>query len=270
MRTTQLIFTACLFSSTTLAGVSDFYVAGADSRIYSVDGETLQATEIFQIDRNSQIGINDILFTGGDTMLANITGQLVQYDMVTGVQTTIMTISDHYDTGLQHAWGLTRTIDDRIGISIYEFGMPSGTRQAFGAYDPFTGDYEEVSSYPSDDAGYMDIHQVSSSTMLGLNWVDGHVTYVDLNDGSLINRFEFSFDPVSFLELDGELLILDDRSRIYTFDVLTGEAESYGSIQGIDGTAIGAASSVAFRIPAPGVPMVLAMGGLVAARRRRG
>ena len=263
------IGTALAVSATAMAQDTHFYVADADSRIYSVNRETLAATEIFQIDRNGQIGVNDILFTGGDTMLANITGQLVQYDMATGVQTTITTISDHYDTGLQHAWGLTRTFDDRIGISIFEFGMPTGYRQAFAAYDPFTGEYEEISSYPSDDATYMDIHQISPNTMLGLNWVYGHVSYVDLNDGSLIDRFEFDFDPVSFLELDGELLILDDRARIYTFDVLTGETESYGSIEGVHGIMIGATSSVAFRIPAPTTTAVFGFGALLATRRRR-
>ncbi len=269
MRTTQLILTACLFSTTTLAGVSDFYVAGADSRIYSVDGETLQATEIFQINGNGQIGINEILFTGGDTMLANITGQLVQYDMVTGVQTTIMTLSDHYDSGIQQASGLVRTLDDRLGFSVFEYVNPSGTDRAFAAYDPFTGEYEELSGYATDDVGYLDVYQVSSTIMLGLNWSSSHVTVTDITDGSQVDRFELDFDPASFLEVDDQLFILDDSSDLFTFDTLTGETEFYGSIQGVGGATIGATSGVAFRIPAPGVPMVLAMGGLVAARRRR-
>lgn len=270
MRTHQLILTVSLSVSSSLAGISDFYVAGADSRIYSVDGQTLQATEIFRIDRNGQIGMNEILFTGGDTMLANITGQLVQYDMVTGEQTTIMTLSDFYDTGLQQASGLVRTLDDRIGFSMFEYVNPSGTDRAFAAYDPFTGEYEELSVYATDDVGYLDVYQVSPNVMLGLNWSSSHVTVTDITDGSMIDRFELDFDPASFLEVDGSLFILDDRSDLFTFDTLTGETEFYGSIQGVLGSTIGATSSDGFRIPAPGVPMAMGLGGFFAARRRRG
>ncbi len=269
MRTHHLALTACLFASPSLAGISDFYVAGADSRIYSVDGQTLQATEIFRISDNGQIGMNEILFTGDDTMLANITGQLVQYDMITGTQTTIMTLSDHYDSGIQQASGLVRTLDDRLGFSVFEYVNPSGTDRAFAAYDPFTGEYEELSGYATDDVGYLDVYQASSNVMLGLNWSSSHVTVVDITDGSLIDRFELDFDPASFLEVDGILFILDDSSDLFTFDTLTGETEFYGSIQGVLGSTIGATSGVAFRIPSPGVPMAMGVGGLLVTRRRR-
>lgn len=273
MRTTQLILTACLFSSTTLAGVSDFYVAGADSRIYSVDGQTLQATEIFQIDSSGQAGINDILFTGGDTMLANITGQLVQYDMVTGAQNTVLNLRDHYDSGFQYAGGLARTLDDRIAFSVHEALNPSGTRNTFGMYDPFSGSYETVINPLGGSGLYFDVHQLSEDVMLGMSTASGSprlgsILVINTTDGTLVEEYTFDFEPVSFLELDGQLFILDKRSGLHTFDPTTGQSALYGSIDGVDYT-IGATSNVAFRIPAPGVPMVLAMGGLVAARRRR-
>lgn len=274
MRTHQLILTACLFASPSFAGISDFYVAASDSRIYAVNGQTLQATEIFQIDSSGQSGINDILFTGGDTMLANITGQLVQYDMSTGEQTTVLNLRDHYGSGLQYAGGLARTLDDRIAFSVHEVQNPSGTRNAFGMYDPFTGSYETVLNPLGGSGLYFDVHQLSEDIMLGMSTASGSprlgsVLVINTTDGALVEEYVFDFEPVSFLELDGQLYILDKRSGLHTFDPTTGQSVLYGSIGGVDYT-IGATSNVAFRIPAPGVPMAMGLGGLLVTRRRRG
>lgn len=274
MRTHQLIFTACLLTSPSFADLADFYVAGSDSRIYSVDGQTLQATEIFQIDRNGQVGINEILFTGGDTMLANIGGQLVQYDMSTGEQVTILNLGDHYDSGFQLAGGLARTLDDRIAFSVYEALDPSGVRRAFGLYDPFTGSYETIVNQSDRGSAYFDVYQHSADVMLGAsNARDfpnlGSIEVVNTTDGSLIERYMFEFEPVSFLELGDQLYILDKMSGLHTFDPTTGQSTFYGSVDGVP-YSIGATSNIAFRIPAPGVPMTLVLGGLLVTRRQRG
>ena len=258
-----------LLGSVSVAGVTDFYVAGADARIYSVDLNTLEASEVFQILTPGRGGINEILYTGDDTMLVNVTGQLVQYNMVTSEVHVVFDVSDHYTSGFQYTAGLARTFDDRIGMSVYET-YDVGGQAFYSTYDPFAGTYEAVTPIDSDAALYFDLHQIANGEMIAVHALHGTVTRFSALDGSVFEEYQLGIEPASLFEVQGQLYMLSSQFELYQFDILSGQADYIGQLSGTVGDAIGATTGVAFRIPTPGVATTLAMAGLVITRRRRG
>lgn len=270
MHKTSSVFAIALLGVVgTEALAQDFYVAGIDSRIYSVDFSTLLATEIFQIETTGIGGnVTEILYTGGDTMLVNVPGQLIQYNMVTGSETTILNLRDQYGSGIQFSDAIIRTSDDRIGMSVYEVHDVGGA-SVYSAYDPFTQEYEVLTTVTATPALLDDLYELDSNHMVGLRGPGRRAVVFDLNDGSSVEEYLFDFHPSAFLEYQDDLFILDRDFNLHLFDPMSGDAQFYGHIGGTIGQSIGATSNVAFRIPAPGVPMALGLGGLLVTRRRR-
>jgi outer membrane protein assembly factor BamB len=268
MRFYMTILITAFLSHVVVGQDADFYVTDAESRIYAVDKHTLQATEIFQINTAGLSGINEIMYTGGDTMLANVTGRLVQYNMNTGEESIILDMTDYYSSGYQYTSGLVRTVDDQIGFAMNDLS-PAGTRFIYATFDPFTNQYQESASFVGTEYTFFDLHQVSTDVMLGTQFNSQTVTVFDPTDGSIIERYSMDYGAVSFVEINGDLFTLDQRSNLYAFDASTGESSYFGSISGVFGYTIGATTGVAFRIPSPGSSVVLAFAGMTCIRRRR-
>ena len=250
------------------AGIADFYITDASGVIFTVDGQTLVATERFEVE-TSDLGMNDIIFVGDNKMLANVTGQLVQYDMDTGEEVVVFDVRDVYpDGGFYLTGGLARTQDDKIFFSTW--GITPKSNSTFGAlYDPITQTYEELADFEESLGYQIGHHHVGGDLFLTADWAGEKIRVINTMTGEFESVFDVGFGPVSFLETNGQLYTMTRDGFLYTFDFTTGESEYYGQISGAGGSIIGMASSVAFRIPAPSSLAIFGFASLAVARRRR-
>jgi uncharacterized protein (TIGR03382 family) len=259
-------------SSVAWSGIADFYIADADGQIYSVNGQSLQATEIFQIKSQGLSGINEILFLENNKMLANVTGKLVQYDMTTGVETVILDVNEAADD-FSPTWtsGLARTSNDEIFFTARVAGQRGAdTDQILGlTYNPFTGSLTESAPLVRDLSLYFDHQQVGENLFLGADFNGGRIKIINTLTGEDEAVYEAAYGAVSFFEDDDIIYTMSKAGNLYTFDSETGESDFYGRITGLQGPPIGASSSTIFRIPSPGSLPLMGLAGIVAVRRRR-
>lgn len=253
------------------ASLSNFYVAGADGSIYSVNGSTLAASYAFSITEG--MNINEIHFTDSSTMLANMTDSLIEYDLSTSTETVVWEASDHY-TSQYETWfssGLAGTSGGEVFMSVYQFSL-TGSGMVGATFDPATATYTQGSGLSTSVSSlYFDHHQISSTVMLGADYQSETITVFNPTTGVESAVYSLDFGPVSFLELGSDLFLLDRDGDLYDFDAGTGTATYYDSLSGFTGDLVGA-SGVPFSargIPAPGASLMLGLAGLVATRRRR-
>jgi len=259
-------------SSVAWSGIADFYIADADGQIYSVNGQSLQATEIFQIQSQGLSGINEILFLENNKMLANVTGKLVQYDMTTGVETVILDVNEAADD-FSATWtsGLARTSNDEIFFTARVAGQggPDSDQILGLTYNPFTGSLTESVPLVRDLGLYFDHQQVGENLFLGADFNGGRIKIINTLTGEDEAIYEAAYGAVSFFEDEDIIYTMSKAGNLYTFDSETGESDFYGRITGLQGPPIGASSSTIFRIPSPGSLPLMGLAGIVAVRRRR-
>jgi hypothetical protein len=250
------------------AGLSDFYVAGADGRIYSVNGSSLAATEIYQV--QGGMAINDIIFTGNNRMLANVTDQLIEYDMTTGTETVIFDVNDYEgEDEIFFTSGFSGTHRGDIFMSVRRFG-PALDDYIGARFDPFTSTFTELADIQSTVGGlFFDHQEISPNRFLGADYQNDSVIVFNSASGMEIASYDVGFGPVSFLELGSELFLLEQDGGLYSFDSDDGSTSYYGTLSGFQGDLLGAASTEVFRIPAPSGLALLGFAGLVGTRRRR-
>lgn len=254
-------------SAASLAGVSDFYVAGGQGTIFLVDGNTLQANEVFSV--NGGLAINDIIFVGDNKMLANVTDQLIQYDMITGEETVIFDVVDQYGKeGHYFTSGFAGTDDNEIFFSVMAF-TDDGIDQYGAIFDPFEQSFRETASIDLVPGLYFDHLEVGENQFLGADFMGQQVNIIDSLTGDTLVSYDVGFGPVSFVELDGLVFMMSKEGDMYSFDVENGSTKFFGSIGGVSENLLGAASTEIFRIPSPGSLPLLGLGTLVAIRRRR-
>tara|TARA_E500000318_G_scaffold42553_1_gene40679 strand:- start:4995 stop:5879 length:885 start_codon:yes stop_codon:yes gene_type:complete len=250
------------------AGISDFYVAGADGRIYSVDGASLAATEIYQI--QGGMAINDIIFTGGNKMLANVTDQLIEYNMTTGTESVVFDIADYEgEDDVFFTSGFSGRQQGDIFMSVRRLG-PELNDYIGAAFDPFTDSFTELADIQATVSGlFFDHQEIAPNRMLGADYGNESITLFNSASGHEIEVFDVEIGVVSFLELGSDLFLLDDLGGLYTFDSSTGATSLYGNLSGFQGSLLGAANTQVFRIPAPSSLAMLGFAGVICSHRRR-
>ncbi|MCA9274566.1 MAG: hypothetical protein KDA29_00915 [Phycisphaerales bacterium] len=259
---------AVFVCGTASAGLADFYVAGADGRIYSVSGASLTANEIYQV--QGGLAINDIIFTGGNKMLANVTDQLIEYNMSTGTETVIFDVNDlEGEDEFYFSSGFAGTHRGDIFMSIRRIG-PTVNDYIGATYDPFSGDFTELADIQSGVGGlYFDHQEIAPNRFLGADFENDSIRVFNSASGMEIASYDIGFGPVSFLELASGIFVLDRDGGLHSFDADNGATSYYGSITGFSGDLLGAASTEIFRVPAPGTGLLMGFAGLIAVRRRR-
>jgi len=255
-------------SSVAWSGIADFYVADGQGQIYSVNGKTLAASEVFTV--QGGLAINDIIFVGDNKMLANVTDQLIQYDMTTGVETVIFDVRDIYgEDGFYFTSGFAGTENNDIFFSIQAF-TDDGSELYGATYNPITDSFHELATLQESVGGlYFDFLEVGENLFLGADFENEQIRLLNSFTGEDVASYDAGFGPVSFLEIDDQIFSLSDSGGLYTFYLETGESEFYGDISGVSGAFLGATSTDIFRIPAPGSLPLIGFAGMVALRRRR-
>ena len=262
---TALILGCCV--SVSMGGIADFYIAGADGVIYSVDGESLAASQVFAV--QGGLAINDIIFVGNNKMLANVTDQLIEYDMSTGLQTVVFDTNDYEgEDEFYFTSGFAATSDGNIFMSIREIGVDRN--DLVGAvYNPFTHSFTEQANIDANLGLFFDHQEIDENVFLGADFENQSVHTFNSLTGESLALHQLGFGPVSFLELGSDLFLLGKDGELYNYNSSTGVATFYGDISGFSGNLLGAASTEVFRIPAPASLPLFGLASLVMIRRRR-
>lgn len=260
---------AAVFAAPAGAGLSDFFVAGSGGRVYSVDGSTLEASEVYHV--NGSWNVYDILYAGNDNMLVQIRDEIRLVDMMTGAESVFFDAADYEGTNENFLLeGFAATSDNELFMSLLQFTSESidlvGT-----TYHPGTGVYREMAviEHPDTIGSYIDLVEIAPDVFLGADRHGQQVHVINANDGNLIDVYDLTFSPVSFLQLEAQLFLLDRDGGLYNFDAADGSTSFYGSLSGVSGDLLGATSYEVFSVPAPGGTALLGLAGLLGVRRRR-
>jgi hypothetical protein len=251
------------FGATTPASaqMQDAFLASDHGTIYHLDGETLIATEVGQMEdaRNT----NDIVYLGNGRIAANILFAAVSYDLTTNTQTTLFTAQDVQSepSGISLMSGLALQSNGDLYFTSVLHG-PSGLHYAGATYNPISEDINLVEGSPNNHL-YFDHHELSPGRMLGAISGSSVVNVFDPLTGIAETSYNLGAEVRSFVQFGDALFFLSSDNRLFTFDHSTGTAEFYGDIQGTDAILFG------ITIPAPSSAIGIGLVAMMYTRRRR-
>lgn len=230
--------------STAFAQLDNFLVVNSAGVLYEVNGNTLQATEIQELELGSFI--SEIAYIGNDEILTSTVGAFTRYNLRTGVETTEFIISDILPNpsllDLSMTGALTAQRNIYIGIKSYP--APGDQAVDYGIlYNPLTKTVTEMAQYADSPLGYyFDFLELGNHIFLGSDFEAQIARTFDSETGETISEFSTPVGAVSFLTLDGSVYALTKNRKLYSFDTSNGMMEFYGNIFGMYGAAIGATS----------------------------
>lgn len=244
--------------SANAGGLGSLYVTNASGQLYQVDGDTLQATQIVQLQDAGTI--NEIEYIGNGQIVANLTFAVAMYDLNTNTQSTLFTAPDVYNNpgGFQYLGGLAQLDNGELYMSTHS-ATPNNFIYSAHSYNLQNNSFTEYADAPENLP--FDHHQMIDGSMLTISGSDLYLH--DLNSGAIKNSYRIGFFGVSFFETGGQIYLLSDDAEIYSLDTSDGSTSLYGTISGISGSTIGAT------IPAPSALGVFGMGALLSTKRRR-
>jgi outer membrane protein assembly factor BamB len=247
--------------SQSFAQLQDVYIANSSGTIYQIDGQTLQATEVAQLQNAGTI--NEILYVGNGQLIANLTFGMVSYDFNTDTQTTLFTAQDANGEpgGISLLSGLAQRSDGDIYFTSF-LQSPTIFEYSGTTYNPNTQEINIINGSPN-NALYVDHFEISPDRMLGVVDASPFVDIFNPQTGVLETTLSLGITMTSFVESNGDLYILTRDGDIFAFDYTNGNTEFYGSITGTTGTLFG------MTVPAPSSLGLLGLGLGVFTRRRR-
>jgi len=269
MNTLSVLGLAVVMSVSGLAkgGISDFYATNSTGSIFLVDGDSLNASLV--VDLNYGSSINDILYLDDGGILANVTGALVRYDLNTGQEEVVFQMSGNTGlSGFQYSMGLAAMSNGDVYFSLFNLDA-NGSNWYGGAYDPFQNEVELHPSSAGPAALYFDHHQIGENLFIGADHA-GQNFYIHNTETGEIEIHAAGYSPVSFFESGGSLFTMTQHGGLYMLDVSTMSSTFYGRINSGESNWIGAATtSSPYRLPSPGSLPLFGFVAVVGTRRRR-
>ncbi|GEM_PF-1793569 len=272
MHTRMMITLGAVSICTSVAqgGIADFYLLGASGKLYSVNGNTLQATEHHQIANGGSVV--EMLDLGNGEVMINRAFEMYRYNFHTQQATSMFS---HGDVADPHAFGVLSGLahDGNGGVffSMSQVTPSQPATQYYGnTYDIGTGTVSRMAQYSSPGGAYFDHHMIGQDLYLSANISAQTVDVLNAQTGLLENQFAVGIEPVSFFEISSQVYMITQFGEIHTLDITTGATGFVGQITGFEGSLIGADVLDPARVfPTPGSAMVLGFAGIAASRRRR-
>ncbi len=267
-RTLALLAPALALTTLAGAGISDMYITNGAGEIYAVNGTTLQATSVAQLDNAGSI--NDIQYIGNGKILANLTFAMVTYDLNTGVQDTLFTSNGTFGQpdSFVYTAGLARRANGDMYFGVTEALNPSGIVNYGISYDMQSNSLNQIGTVPF--VTPFDFYELANGSMIGLRTGNRAVRF-DPNTGVVQAEYDLDVTAVSFVQSLTDLYVIAADGSLYTFDINDASTEFYGQITGFERNILGAsiASSTAALIPSPASLLALTGGLGFGFRRRR-
>ena len=256
-------------ASVAMGGISDFYTTNSIGEIYLIDGNTLEASLVVELNHGSNI--NDILYLDDGGILANVGGGLVRYDLGTGLEEVVFSIQGAIDVlGAQITTGLAATNDGNVFFSVFHLIPGEGRNYMSGTFNPYTNEFTRAADVSAPAGLYFDHHQIDDTHYLGADWNGQSIYVLDAETGET-EVVSVGYEVVSFFDVGDSIMTMTKGGDLYYFDPETMTSTFYGEIATSNlGNWIGATStSNPYRLPAPGTLSMLGFAGLIAGRRRR-
>ncbi len=267
-RTLSLLAPTLALTAFAGAGISNMYITNGAGEIYVVDGNTLQATSIAQLDNAGTI--NDIQYLGNGKILANLTFAMATYDLNTGVQETLFTSNGTFGQpdSFVYTGGLARRVNGDMYFGVTEALNPSGVINYGISFDMQSDSLNQIGNVPF--ATPFDFYELANGSMIGLITGDRAVRF-DPNTGAVQAEFDLDVSAVSFVQSLTDLYVIATDGSLYTFDINDASTEFYGQITGFENNILGAsiANASAALIPSPASLFALSGGLCLGLRRRR-
>jgi len=243
------------------ARLSNFIVSDANGGVYTVNGQTLEATQVAQMD--GSYSINEILYLGNNELLVNVTGQFIQYNIVTGAEEVVFNARDHLgDVGLHYTTGLARMDSGDIFFSVKSY-LSTETTLIGASFNLNSQSFTQMNDIEFVNGLYFDHHQVGENLYAGARFDQQQITIINTLTGQNEAAYDVGFGVVSFFESQGSLFAMSKGGEIHSFDASDGSMALVGQISGAGPGLIGAT------IPAPGSLALFGCMGIAAVRRRR-
>ncbi|MBO6512565.1 MAG: hypothetical protein JJ974_01195 [Phycisphaerales bacterium] len=260
-------------SSTCLAGLSDFVVMSDEGHLLRVNGETLEASLVADLDITGDPSRKiELEYISDSQIYVKHDGGLSQYNASTSSLDSIFTqseLGDHPDITFGRYIGMLQTSDRRILGNAPRIVPGKGIVRVGVQVDTHTNLWD-TSSQLVDVASSLDMQMFGANQFVNING-DHLISVHNFNSSEFLSDFwidnQDPFNPfyaVSIFESDGQLLVIDPNGEIYSIDPANSTYARYGQITGIDGLYLHAASTV----PTPSSIAPLAI-TLLASRGRR-
>lgn len=244
----------------------DMYLANTEGAVYHVNGLTLEATLVSQINIPDELPVLidpeiQIEYMGNDRIAVALDRHIDILNINTGIQERAISAVEMYQGAIVATiTGLARLDDGTLLTS----GVAAVSTSLFSheiIYDPQTD-----TSYrtPMQGGLSVDIHAIDGlMTVSSISRDFGGIAFFDYENDFDRQIFDVEFPILSFIENNGELFALSTGGQLYTFDLQTLEMSLHGTITGFDGIA----SSIT--IPAPSTLACIGVLSLAGSRRRR-
>ena len=243
-------------------GLQEFYITDAGGSVFSVDGNSFQATQLFEMDSASLI--SDLHYIGGNQIVAHNNGVFTRFDVTSndGAGTVLYDLHPFFEPGISFANGIDYDAQGRVHFSIDNI-MPNGTSVAYNVtYDPATDSYTRHDDY--DRTVYLlDVHQFEDDVFLGAHFNENSAIVYNSLTGVTIDTHQLDFGVVSFFDVGNQTIAIGKEGGVYSLDPLSGSTSQIGEIQGAGRNIIGAT------VPTPAGCALLGFAGLMGTRRRR-
>lgn len=255
------LLTLALSSTFSLAGLSDFYVSSTRGNIFSVNGETLEATPLGTVPGVTG-GAADLEYMGNGQLFYNSIRNVYRYNTITGEHSTEIDIST-FGSDAFGARGLSKTVDGRLHFQRQIFVPGQGVLGVGTAYDIADSSYETAT--PS-ITSFRDYEILNDSQVMILDQFGITVSIEDTNTGETLNEISLDVNPeflTSILRMDDSLYLMSHYGELYSFDLESESISFAGQISGIGNSYMQGAT-----VPTPSSIAPLAL-TLFAIRRRR-
>lgn len=257
---------ALAISSQANAALSNFVITNNGGTLYEVDGTSLQATQIAQIEGGQNT--SDIVYIGGGDILVNGGGGFARYNIATGSQEIeFVNRQDFPNPALvDFANGAALTTDGNVYftvLSAFENGI-TPTRGML--YNPSTREFTHLATLEDSkntQIYYHDYHEIGENLFLSADGINPKLRVYNSLTGALEYEYDSTEGFVTFVELDRTLYGLTRTGSMYSIDESTGSTEYHGQVTGVANSVFGAT------LPSPSTVFVLGTAFGISARRRR-
>lgn len=251
--------------SSSIAGISDFFVSSSAGDLFHINGQTLQAEQVATLDGFFNAS-TDIEYMGNGQLFASTGRTVYRYNTNTGTQ-TIELDRDSFGGGLSIGVdGLSRTPDGKLHVRKSLIVPGEGIHYQGIAYDINDGSYESVGNYqlPS----HYDYEMLDEFRFLSIIDSVGSLEVFNTETGESEPEFQVgsfdSFRPISIMSFDGGYMLMSPEGELHTLDLEAQTSTYYGQISGTGSAFLRGAT-----IPTPSGLYFLGTSLLIATRRRR-
>ncbi|MBO6512564.1 MAG: hypothetical protein JJ974_01190 [Phycisphaerales bacterium] len=257
-------------STASVADLSNFYLLDSLGGLYSVDGDTLYASKIHEIENG--FSVVDMVDLGGGNIIVSRAYELYEYNFYTREETSLLNTADYFGPGtIGYFHGLADLGNGELFFSSRVNNQDGGLGQG-NSINLDDGTTTTLYSHEEYRSAYFDHHLIAPGFVVSAQFSNQQIHVLDINSGEETTTYNVGLDVVSFFETNGEVFLLTKQGEIHSFDASNGEYSFVGQLEGEFGSRNLIGASVADPLgvfPTPGSLAIFVAFGLSTTHRRR-